>query len=70
VRTPRKKVVRTAIRLLGEEPGLLDRLPSGSGSDLSEVAKRLREHEERVRKYAKEARLGDLVGVSLEEEFE
>ena len=37
---------------------------------LSEVAKRLREHEERVRKYAKEARLGDLVGVSLEEEFE
>ena len=36
---------------------------------LSEVAKRLREHEERVRKYAKEARLGDLVGVSLEEEF-
>jgi hypothetical protein len=33
------------------------------------VAKRLREHEERVRKYAKEARLGDLVGVSLEEEF-
>jgi len=37
---------------------------------LPEVAKRLREHEERVRKYAKEARLGDLVGVSLEEEFE
>ncbi len=37
---------------------------------LSEVAKRLREHEERVRKYAKEARLGDLMGVSLEEEFE
>ncbi len=37
---------------------------------LSEVAKRLREHEERVRKYVKEARLGDLVGVSLEEEFE
>jgi AbrB family looped-hinge helix DNA binding protein len=37
---------------------------------LSEVAKRLREHEERVRKYAKEARLDDLVGVSLEEEFE
>jgi len=37
---------------------------------LSEVARRLREHEERVRKYAKEARLGDLVGVSLEEEFE
>jgi len=37
---------------------------------LSEVAKRLREHEESVRKYAKEARLGDLVGVSLEEEFE
>jgi len=36
---------------------------------LPEVAKRLREHEERVRKYAKEARLGDLVGVSLEEEF-
>ena len=36
---------------------------------LSEVAKRLREHEERVRKYAKEARLGDLVGVGLEEEF-
>ena len=36
---------------------------------LSEVAKRLREHEERVRKYAKEARLGDLVGMSLEEEF-
>jgi len=36
---------------------------------LSEVAKRLREHEESVRKYAKEARLGDLVGVSLEEEF-
>ena len=67
MRTPRKKVVRTAIRLLGEEPGLLDRLSSGSGSDLSEVAKRLREHEESVRKYAKEARLGDLVGVSLEE---
>jgi AbrB family looped-hinge helix DNA binding protein len=38
-------------------------------ASLSEVAKRLREHEERVRKYAKEARLGDLVGVSLEEEF-
>jgi len=37
---------------------------------LSEVAKRLREHEESVRKYVKEARLGDLVGVSLEEEFE
>ena len=37
---------------------------------LSEVAKRLREHEESVRKYAKEARLGDLVGMSLEEEFE
>jgi len=37
---------------------------------LPEVAKRLREHEESVRKYAKEARLGDLVGVSLEEEFE
>jgi len=36
---------------------------------LPEVAKRLREHEESVRKYAKEARLGDLVGVSLEEEF-
>lgn len=36
---------------------------------LSEVAKRLREHEESVRKYAKEARLGDLVGMSLEEEF-
>jgi len=39
-------------------------------ASLPEVAKRLREHEERVRKYAKEARLGDLVGVSLEEEFE
>jgi AbrB family looped-hinge helix DNA binding protein len=39
-------------------------------ASLSEVAKRLREHEERVRKYAKEARLDDLVGVSLEEEFE
>jgi len=39
-------------------------------ASLSEVAKRLREHEESVRKYAKEARLGDLVGVSLEEEFE
>jgi len=38
-------------------------------ASLPEVAKRLREHEERVRKYAKEARLGDLVGVSLEEEF-
>ncbi len=38
-------------------------------ASLSEVAKRLREHEESVRKYAKEARLGDLVGVSLEEEF-
>ena len=37
---------------------------------LSEVAKRLREHEEKVKKYAKEARLGDLVGVSLEEEFD
>ena len=37
---------------------------------LSEVAKRLREQEESVRKYVKEARLGDLVGVSLEEEFE
>ena len=36
---------------------------------LPEVAKRLREHEEKVRKYAKEARLGDLVGMSLEEEF-
>ena len=36
---------------------------------LPEVAKRLREHEESVRKYAKEARLGDLVGMSLEEEF-
>ena len=36
---------------------------------LPEVAKRLREHDESVRKYAKEARLGDLVGVSLEEEF-
>ncbi len=39
-------------------------------ASLPEVAKRLREHEESVRKYAKEARLGDLVGVSLEEEFE
>ena len=39
-------------------------------ASLPEVAKRLREHEERVRKYAKEARLGDLVGVGLEEEFE
>jgi len=39
-------------------------------ASLPEVAKRLREHEEKVRKYAKEARLGDLVGVSLEEEFE
>jgi len=38
-------------------------------ASLPEVAKRLREHEERVRKYAKEARLGDLVGMSLEEEF-
>jgi len=38
-------------------------------ASLPEVAKRLREHEESVRKYAKEARLGDLVGVSLEEEF-
>jgi AbrB family looped-hinge helix DNA binding protein len=37
---------------------------------LSEVAKRLREHEEKVKKYAKEARLGDLAGVSLEEEFD
>ena len=36
---------------------------------LSEVARRLREHEESVRKYAKEARLGDLMGMSLEEEF-
>ncbi|MCG2890549.1 MAG: AbrB/MazE/SpoVT family DNA-binding domain-containing protein [Acidilobus sp.] len=39
-------------------------------ASLSELAKRLREHEESVRKYAKEARLGDLVGMSLEEEFE
>jgi AbrB family looped-hinge helix DNA binding protein len=38
-------------------------------ASLPEVAKRLREHEESVRKYAKEARLGDLVGMSLEEEF-
>jgi len=38
-------------------------------ASLSEVAKRLREHKESVRKYAKEARLDDLVGVSLEEEF-
>jgi looped-hinge helix DNA binding domain, AbrB family len=38
-------------------------------ASLPEVAKRLRKHEESVRKYAKEARLGDLVGVSLEEEF-
>ena len=51
------------------ENGMIVLEPERKAS-LPEVAKRLREHEESVRKYAKEARLGDLVGVSLEEEFE